>query len=41
MVPRALMAPEYYGKFATDIPWVFLPAIAWIALRPSLKPGNA
>jgi hypothetical protein len=42
MVPHALMAPDYYGKFATDIPWVFLPAIAWIALRPfSMKQRNA
>jgi hypothetical protein len=35
MIPEALMAPEFTVKFATDIPMVFLPAIAWIALRPS------
>ena len=37
MIPHALMAPEYYVKFATDIPWVFLPAIAMLALRPWAK----
>jgi hypothetical protein len=35
MVPHALMSPEYHVKFLTDIPWVFLPAIALWLLRPS------
>ena len=35
MIPHALGAPEFRVKFLTDIPWVFLPAIAWFALRPS------
>ncbi|MGE0440537.1 MAG: hypothetical protein AB7L66_16295 [Gemmatimonadales bacterium] len=35
MIPHALAAPEYSVKFLTDIPFVFLPAIAWIAWRPS------
>ena len=36
MIPHALMAPEYRMKLVTDIPWVFLPAIALVMLRPSL-----
>jgi len=36
MIPHALMAPEYRMKLLTDIPWVFLPAIALVVLRPSL-----
>ena len=35
MLPHALMAPEYRLKLLTDIPWVFLPAIALFVLRPS------
>jgi hypothetical protein len=34
MVPHALMAPDYHIKFLTDIPWVFVPAIAIPLLRP-------
>jgi hypothetical protein len=42
MIPHALMAPEFMVKFATDIPMVFLPAIAWITLRPqSMKRRDA
>ena len=36
MIPHALMGPEYRMKLLTDIPWVFLPAIALVVLRPSL-----
>ena len=35
MIPHALMSSEYYVKFATDIPMVFLPAIAVWLWRPS------
>jgi len=35
MIPHALMGPEYRMKLLTDIPWVFLPAIALVVLRPS------
>ena len=35
MIPHALMAPEYRIKFLTDIPWVMIPAIALLLLRPS------
>jgi len=34
MIPHALMAPDYHIKFLTDIPWVFVPAIAIPLLRP-------
>jgi hypothetical protein len=37
MIPHALMAPEYTIKFVTDIPWVFLPAVALLALRPRAR----
>ena len=35
MIPHALMSPEYTVKFFTDIPWVFVPAVAMLALRPT------
>ena len=34
MIPHAVMAPDYHIKFLTDIPWVFIPAIAIPLLRP-------
>ena len=33
MIPHALMTPDYHIKFLTDIPWVFVPAIAIPLLR--------
>ena len=41
MVPHALMKPEYHVKFFTDIPWVFIPAIALWLLRPSSSARQA
>jgi len=40
MIPHALM-PGYQGKFLTDIPMVFLPAIALWLLRPSSRERQA
>ena len=34
MLPHALSSPEYHVKFLTDIPWVFVPAVAITMLRP-------
>jgi hypothetical protein len=37
MIPHALMSPEYTIKLVTDIPWVFAPAVALVALRPRAR----
>lgn len=39
MLPHALMMPEYRIKLLTDIPWVLLPTMAILFLRPA-NPGR-
>ena len=38
MIPHAMMTPDYHAKFFTDIPMVFLPALALWLLRPTSRP---